>query len=209
MKQKDKSTEAKILEAANKVFVEKGLDGARMQEIADEAKINKSLLHYYYRSKDKLFSEVFQKVIKTFLPDTVKIFDSEKSLFEKIETFTLEYITLLEKNPFLPMFVLHELSQKPIKITDTFSGFFDNLKQNQFEILKFQIEKEIQNGIIRPIEFDQLIVNIMSLCIFPFAAKPILMKLFFGDNKNQYKNFADKRKIEVADFVIHSIKVKN
>ncbi|MBN2890949.1 MAG: TetR/AcrR family transcriptional regulator [Bacteroidales bacterium] len=209
MNQKDKTTEEKILDAANKIFVEKGLDGTRMQEIADEAKMNKSLLHYYYRSKEKLFSEVFNRVIKTFLPNTIKIFDTDKSLFEKIEIFVSEYISLLEKNPFIPMFVLHELSKKPTKIADTFSEFFSSLKNNQLEKIKTQIQIEIQKGTIRPIGVEQIIVNILSLCIFPFAAKPIIAKLFFDDDKKNYKNFIEERKTEVADFVIQSIRIKN
>lgn len=208
MNPKDKSTEEKILDAANKVFVEKGLDGARMQEIADEAKINKSLLHYYYRSKEKLFAEVFNRVIRRFLPDTVKVFETDKTLFEKIKIFTAEYITVLAKNPFIPMFVLHELGKKPKKIAENFTLFFDEIKNNQLKNLKLQIQDEVEKGNIRQISSVQLMVNIMSLCIFPFAAKPILIKLFFDDEKTDYKNFIEERKTEVADFVIQSIKLK-
>ena len=64
MAEKDFSTEEKILEAAAQEFIIKGKAGARMQEIANNAGINKALLHYYYRSKDKLFESVFTVVIK-------------------------------------------------------------------------------------------------------------------------------------------------
>ncbi len=56
---KDSSTEQNILNAAISVFQKKGMAGARMQEIADEAGINKAMLHYYYRSKQLLFDAVF------------------------------------------------------------------------------------------------------------------------------------------------------
>ena len=55
----DNTTEQKILEAAQEVFHEKGYDGARMQEIADKASINKGLLHYYFKTKDSLFEAIF------------------------------------------------------------------------------------------------------------------------------------------------------
>ena len=58
----DKQTEERIFDAATDVFTEKGMDGARMQDIANHAGINKSLLHYYYRSKDRLFDAVFEKI---------------------------------------------------------------------------------------------------------------------------------------------------
>jgi len=208
MNKKDKTTESIILDAANKVFIEKGLDGARMQEIADEAKINKSLLHYYYRSKNKLFEEVFNRVFKTFFPDTLKVFASNNSLFEKIENFTGEYISLLQKNPFLPMFVLHELSKRPNKIAEKFSGFIHKFKEIYFADLEKQIAEDVKNQIIIPIKTEHLIVNIMSLCIFPFVAKPIIMKLFFEDDNVFYSNFIDERKKEVAGFIIQSIKMK-
>jgi len=207
MNQLDKSTEEKIFDAAQAIFVEKGLDGARMQEIADKAEINKSLLHYYYRSKEKLFTEVFKMVINKFLPNTVEIFQSENSIFEKIEIFTSEYISLLQKNPFIPIFVLNELNKKPQNLTETFSHLFQNLKQNQINKFMQQIENEVNQGIIKPIEPLGLIINIMSLCVFPFIAKPIFLTLFFNDNKSDYQNFIENRKNTVAEFIINSIKI--
>lgn len=207
MNQKDKSTEEKILDAANKIFVEKGFDGSRMQEIADEAKINKSLLHYYYRSKEKLFAEVFSKVILTFLPDTFEVFSSSKSIFEKIEIFTAKYISLLQKNQFIPMFILHDLNKNKKKTAETFSIIITKLKNNHFVKFENQIQNQIQTGNIREISVEHLIINIMSLCIFPFVAKPIINKIFFDDDNKQYNKFIDKRKTEVADFIIQSIKI--
>ena len=99
-------TEEIILDAAKKVFTRKGLSGARMQEIADEAKINKSLLHYYYRTKEKLFATVFKAVLNNFLPKGLKILNSDENLFTKIKIFSKEYINLLMKNPYLPLFIL-------------------------------------------------------------------------------------------------------
>ena len=58
----DHTTEQKILDAAEVVFHEKGFDGARMQEIADKATINKGLLHYYFKSKDALFDAIFNPI---------------------------------------------------------------------------------------------------------------------------------------------------
>ena len=79
----DQTTEKKILDAAKVVFLEKGFDGARMQEIADEAKINKALLHYYFRSKDKLFDAIFHEAFQQFLPHIAEIMMTQKPLFEK------------------------------------------------------------------------------------------------------------------------------
>src|SRR5690349_22190096 len=102
---KDKSTQDRILDAARKVFVRKGMAGARMQDIADEAGINKALLHYYFRSKEKLFEQIFKELSFQFLPRVNAIFESDGSLFEKIEMFCSEYISKMIENPFIPLFI--------------------------------------------------------------------------------------------------------
>ena len=84
MSEQELSTEKTILEAAKKVFLDKGFDGARMQEIADEAGINKALLHYYFRSKDKLFDAIFEEAFKQFLPNISDIMVSDISIEEKV-----------------------------------------------------------------------------------------------------------------------------
>ncbi len=109
----EKSTEEKILAAAKKVFIAKGMAGARMQDIADEAGINKALLHYYFRSKEKLFEMIFMEAAQKLFPKINFIFESDVSLFEKIENFCEEYITIMSENPYLPLFVLNEISRDP------------------------------------------------------------------------------------------------
>lgn len=80
---KDLSTEEKILEAAKKVFFRDGLQGSRMEAISKEAGVTKALLHYYFRSKEKLFEVIFQKVKDGMLPRMAGLFTSNSSVFEK------------------------------------------------------------------------------------------------------------------------------
>src|SRR4051795_1256053 len=110
---KDLSTEEKILNAAKKVFLTKGLEGARMQDIADEAGINKALLHYYFRSKDKLFETIFLQVANEFLPKVFAILQSEDSLFKKIELFCAAYIDQEIETPYVPIFIIREMNRDP------------------------------------------------------------------------------------------------
>src|SRR3954468_10948841 len=110
---KDLTTEEKILEAARKIFLAKGLDGARMQDIADEAGINKAMLHYYFRSKEKLFEKIFTEVAGHFLPRIATILASENSVLEKIDTFCAEYINQVMQTPYVPIFILNEINRQP------------------------------------------------------------------------------------------------
>jgi len=201
---KDSNTEEKIVKAAEKVFIEKGMAGARMQQIADEAGINKALLHYYYRSKEKLFSLVFRTAIRSLLPNLIKSYKKvDGDFFEKIRRFVNTYLTVIEKNPHIPGFVIHELNHRPEELTN----MLKELELDLDFIIK-DIEEEIAKGHIKPIVPADLIINIISLCIFPVVAKPMVTGIFFQGDKKAYKGFMDSRKDHVADFIIESIKTK-
>jgi len=195
------NTEQKIKDAAKKVFLDKGFDGARMQQIADEAGINKALLHYYYRSKEKLFDTIFFDAFNQFMPKIGEVMMSDMPLFDKIRGFVSHYIDMLIANPHLPVFVLYELKRRPEKIVNQLknSGIKPALF-NQF------LKKEIENGTIINIEFINLIVNMIGLCLFPFVGRPILEGFLFEGNKNAYNAFLDERKEHVAGFIINAIR---
>ena len=198
---KDLSTEEKILTAAKNVFLTKGMDGARMQDIADEAGINKALLHYYFRSKDKLFEQIFLEVASAFLPKIFLILQSQNTLFQKIEMFCSEYIEQVMKTPYVPIFILNEINRQPHAFLKKVMG---NNKPPMYIVLA-QIEQEIKEGIIKPIEPLQLLLNIVSLCIFPFLACP-LVQLITGMNTKQFNTLMEQRKKEVPQLIIESIK---
>ncbi len=202
VQKKDINTEDKIINAAKKVFMQHGMAGARMQSIADEAGINKALLHYYFRSKEKLFSIVFQKAIKESIPQIVKVFNTDAHLFDKIRQFVCEYLDFIAKNPYLPMFIMHELASRP----EHLKKLLNSVKVDRDFIFK-DIQKEIDKGIIMPIEPTHLMVNIISLCVFPVVAKPMISEIFISDEQpDAYDQFLEERKTLVADFVINSIK---
>lgn len=195
------STEEKILEAAKKVFVQNGLDGTSMQQIADEAKINKSLLHYYFRTKEKLFTTVFRYAFKFMVPQIQEILNSDLDIFGKIEKLVSEYIDLLMKNRFIPAFILHEINRNPESIVQVMKGAGIDPK-----VFIEQLAAEINKGEIRKIDPRHLIINIISLCVFPVAARPLAQRLFFDNNEKQYQEFLEERKMVVTDFIIHALK---
>ena len=195
-------TEEKILESAQHVFHHKGFDGARMQEIADKAEINKGLLHYYYKSKDKLFESVFNLALKQMLGRLDSTLNEDVDLFTKIGNLVDSYITVLSKNTFVPNFVFQEINRNPEFFNEKFKQF------NSLEgIKKFedQIKEETARGTIIEIDPKQLIINIISMSIFPFMAKPMAMGILDISEK-EFKAIIVKRKTEVAKFTINSIK---
>jgi AcrR family transcriptional regulator len=197
------NTEEKILEAAKEVFLEKGNDGTRMQEIANKAGINKSLLHYYYRSKEKLFAAVFKFAFSQFAPNIISLIKNDDDIFTLIRKFTNAYIDLILKNPFIPMFILNEVSKKSTEFGHMIKAAGINPKA-----FRDRIQKEIDSGNIRSIDPNQLIINIIGLCIFPIIGRPIVQVILFENNKEEYNKFLESRKKEVSDFIINSIKIK-
>jgi TetR/AcrR family transcriptional regulator len=198
----EKTTEEKILAAAKKVFISKGMSGARMQDIADEAGINKALLHYYFRSKEKLFEVIFLEAAQKLFPKINSIFESDMPLFQKIEHFSEEYITVMAENPYLPLFVLNEINQDPETFLNKIWG-----KQNLPRPQKFleQIEKEVRKGTIKKVSPLHLLMNLISLSVFPFVAKS-MFQFTLGLDELQYRAIMEQRKKEIPKFIIDSIK---
>ena len=198
----DQSAEEKILNAARKVFIQKGLDGVRMQDIADEAGINKALLHYYFRTKEKLFEVIFKETAGKMFPKFEMILLSNDNLFDKIRKIIAGYLEMVIENPYLPLFVLNEVNRNSnLGLT----SFFE--KQKPVFAKKFveAVEKEIAAGKIKPVSPPQLLINMMAMCVFPFLAKPIISTLWQIDEL-QFKSLMEQRKKDIADFIINSIK---
>ncbi len=200
---KKDNTEEKILNAAQIVFIKKGMDGSRMQEIANEAGINKALLHYYFRTKQKLFEAIFAKVFKQTFPNIGNFMLSDMPIEEKLGTFIEKYISLLLRNPFYPSFILKEISRDP----EFLATVIKSQGVNPTEIFEM-FEKEMETGNIIRIDPRDLMINILALSVFPFAAKPLFNIMFFGNDKKAYNSFLKKRKDTVKEFILNSILIK-
>jgi TetR/AcrR family transcriptional regulator len=193
------NTENQILIAARQVFILKGYEGARMQEIADQAGINKALLHYYFRSKEKLFDAIFSEIAANLFPAMKQVIEAELEMKEKITFFVKMYLKTLLENPFIPAFVINTLNSNP----DRFLNYIKKAGINPM-LLQKQIDEEAVLGLIRPIKAEHLLVNIISMCIFPFVARPIVQSMFEMNDEN-YQQYLQSRQTEIVDFVLKSI----
>ena len=197
------STSERILAVATRVFHQKGMAGARMQDIADEAGINKALLFYYFKTKKDLFSTIFSEALGQFFPRLLSNIGSDLPLQTKIEHFCAGYIDLMLKNPHLPLFVLNEVNSDP----QSFKEMFWKGKEALFSTFAVQVEKEYKSGRIKQISPADLFINMLSMCIFPFIAQP-LWALSTGMDDQQFRIFMEQRKSEIPRFIIDSIKTQ-
>jgi len=201
MAENERQTEEKIFEAATDVFLVKGMDGARMQDIANHAGINKALLHYYYRTKDRLFNAVFEKIAGKMFSKFAPIFDEKLSLEDKIRFFFKEHITFLQENPRLPAFILNELNRNPSRI----KKLIRNVDINKlWQILSEQHSEDLKRYNITEESIPQLMTTIASISVFPFAARGVIEGIF--DKMGiSFDKYLEERKEFAADFVIKAI----
>jgi len=195
------TTEEKIFNAARIVFQKKGFAGARMQEIANEAGINKAMLHYCFKSKELLFKAIFMNAFGQLAPQINAIFFSQDSLFDKIRKFTHSYISFVILNPYLPQFVIQEMNNNPEFVL----SFLNNENRPNPAVLISQIEKEIADEIIKPVNPKQLLFDIFSLTVFPFAAQ-VMLKGMIQISDSEFNQMMEERKTSIAEQIINSIK---
>jgi TetR/AcrR family transcriptional regulator len=198
----DNNTEQKILDSATEVFHEKGYDGARMQEIADKASINKGLLHYYFKTKDSLFDAIFGMALNKMSAQIQSILSLEVPLVEKIDLIIEGYMNMLAKNPFLPRFVLNELNKNPDKFL---AKHVNSSMKSTFSSFVKSVQKEVDAGHIRPIDARQLFINIISLTIFPFIGRPMI-QVFQGLNNKEFQVLIQERKNHIKAFVKQALR---
>jgi len=192
----NRETEEKLMTAAQNAFVKYGLEGARMQDIADEAGISKSMLHYYFSKKEKLFETIFRKAVLDIFSKLREILDSDDSVLAKIHRLSHEYLDHLRQHPYLPLFVLHESHKDP----EAFKKDFLPLPETAFTTrFAAQIEEEIKQGKIRPVDPQVLFAQIMSMCVFPIAAQPVLQGIM-NLTTEQYKNVLKQTQQQMPAF---------
>lgn len=203
-------TEQRILDAAHAVFVRRGSAGARTQEIAAEAGVNKALLHYYFRSKDRLAEAVFRRAASQLLPVAIGVLSSELELEQKVERVVDLYMDQLLKSPYLPGYILSELAHHPERVRQLFAEMSggiqpDHIKRRVLATLKAQIDERVRAGTMAPITPDQFLINLMSLCVFPFAARPMFMAVLDLDEKG-FERMIERRRKQLPGFFLRGLR---
>ncbi len=197
----DESTELKIRQAARDVFIQKGMTGARMQEIADKAGINKALLHYYYRNKELLFKAVFRDVLREMFPRFFAIFQEDIPLEVKLYQLADQYVNFLSRNPSVPVFMINELHRDA-------ENLFEKLEISSIldlSIIQKQLDEEFKKGNIKKISVTQFMINVASLLVFPFMAAPLVKEIGKMDQR-KFSEFLELRKKEVPRFIMDALR---
>ena len=185
-------TEQRIFNAAQRLFLQKGLSETTMQDIADLAGISRTSLHYYFRSKDRLFEKSLNNLIRNIMPRIDSTLAKDISLRDKIVEIATSYIEQLRVNELLPGFLIMELRRDPQEII---RFVFSEWTTIDFQSIKNQMDREVEAGLIRRFDISQMVITIMGLCTFPFICEPILSDVFKALGGHQtFDNFITERK---------------
>lgn len=187
------TTEEKIIRAADKLFTQKGYAATRTRDIAEEAGTNLALLNYYFGSKEKLFKYVVQGKLKMLLGAMgPALSDEHISLEDKISLITENYTNLLLENEELPIFILNELTVN--------RELFAKITQNTRQIAQPVLEKQLKERGVE-ISTTDLIINTLSMTLFPFIAKPLITSSGLI-KEEEFVKFVTDRKKKIIGWII-------
>lgn len=206
--ERDGDTEQRILQAARTVFVRRGTSGARMQEIAAEAGVNQALLHYYFRSKQRLAEAIFREAAARLIPAVLRLLGSDAALEQKVEGFVHLYIDTVRERPFLPGYILAELHQHPERVRGLQEAIGLQpavVAKTLLAKLRAQLDEGAKAGTLRRIAPEQFVVSLLALTVFPFAARPVL-DLALGMNDDGFAKFLDQRRAELPAFIMSALR---
>jgi AcrR family transcriptional regulator len=201
MSQYKPTAEEKILESAKSHFVLKGYSGARMQEIANSAGVNKALLHYYFESKELLFGRVMEDTLEA-ISGLCKVLTNKEAgnLHQRFRLLVHKFLQLMLREPFLPGFVLHEAQQNP-------EIMYPLLQKHQAQLgeLQLEIDMEAEAGLMQRVDARHLLVNIFSVALFPFLSMQVAGPIVFHNNQEELGKMLDQRQAAVDELVLNKI----
>ena len=195
-----KTTRIKILEAAKLVFIEKGKDGARMQEIADRAGVNKAMLFYYFNNKELLYLEVLNSIFRQLFQKINGIVISEIDPRRKIEQIVVEYTNFLSKNEGFPRIMLREIADGGEVVTNILKDFFSEQNTSTSANILSMIQDSVDKGQFRRVDPVQTFISILGICVIFFIARPIFKNINEFDLIN-YKDFLQQRQQSIIDLL--------
>jgi AcrR family transcriptional regulator len=200
--------EKKIIDAARELFYEKGFTGVTVRDIASKAEVNLALLHYYFRTKDKIFEIVFKDAFALLFKKLNKALSSDVSLLDKIRLIVESYITTAAKYPRLASFIMHEMSGNKDIVWQIINLQADKKNiNNHYSMFFHEIREAGQNGLIKDIDPKILFVDIMSLSLFPFIADVFMTGFLYSEKKSEFNKMMKDRVEHVSGLIINSLKV--
>lgn len=194
------NTEEAILIAAEKEFLDKGFSMTKMTEIARIAGVNHALLHYYYRTKEKLFMTVFEKKMQELTFSLLSVISQDLPLIDKIKAGIEAHFDCIAQNPQLPFFIINEFLTNPERVK-TVRPVLQPIIARIYANFEKDIQKAVSDGIIRPVTPANLLYDVVTLNVCSFIVQPLASQVL-GLSKEEYQVFINQRKAENVETIL-------
>jgi len=197
-------TEQQLFDAALTHFARHGKGGARMQAIADEAGLNKAMLHYYFRSKEQLYEAVFGYALQQFMASFDNALRTASSFAEALRLFIDGYITFCKRHTDAMRLLVNENLRGGSLVGEHLQQLKAAAPDAPPQLMLRTIERAIASGEIRPVDANHTLLSIVSGCLFPFIARPTAEVLH--PEAAQWDAFIDTRKQHLFDLLYHGLR---
>jgi len=201
---KDSNTEQMILETAERLFLRKGYAMTSTTEIAREVGCNQALVHYYFRTKDRLFEAIFEKKVRLFVSTLLQVTNEEVSFEEKLKKRIEAHFDIIRANPRIPFLFFNELTTNPERLK-AFIGKIQEIPKSVINKIDSELQSEIQKGNIRPMKTFDLIVTIVALNVALFISSPVI-RAATGVSDEEFNEMIERRKKENVLIILRSLK---
>lgn len=185
----EQQTEKLIKEKAKVLFFQKGFLNATTQEIADEAGVNRALIHYYFRSREQMLDLLLDETMVEKKERVRNILTSDLPFREKIARYISMIVDHGLTYPYLDNFIISETARRPDKVRN----FCAKDKVKSSDLIREQLEEEVKKKRISPISAEHFMVNLAAMCNYPLLAKSVLQAIH-GMTDTAYRKFLIERK---------------
>lgn len=189
MSAEEAQTQKLIKQKAKILFFQKGFLNATTQEIADEAGVNRALIHYYFRSREQMLDVLLDETILEKKERVRSILSSDMTFREKIARYIDVVVDYGLTYPYLENFIISETARHPDKVR----SFCNMDKIKSSDLIRPQLEAEIKKKKMAPISAEHFMVNLVALCNYPLLAKSVLQTIH-GMTDSAYRKFLMERK---------------
>lgn len=190
---RDTGAEQLIIDTAKRMFFAEGKLNATTQDIADAAGITRTLVNYYFRSKDVLFEQVLRDAMHDMGRRIDEVLSSEVPFKQKVESFIDVFSTEIANYPYKETFFISEINCQCFTLPK---------KERSVPVKKFlnEIEQAADQGMIKPMAPMNFMINLLSLMAYPMLMRPLFKSLFeVGDS--QYEKLLNERKKMIVDIL--------
>lgn len=192
----------RILREAQDLFIKNGYKGTSVRDIAKASETNVAMVNYYFQSKYNLFEIIFEDALDVLAKRIFDTIHSDMPFFELIETWIHTYYELLFEYPQIAAFILNEVSLNPEGLTQRIKN---KNPYSSFSKIEERIQEEVRKGTIRETPAADFLLNILSLCMFPFIFGNMATTLL-EIPRNMYDNLIENHEKYVIEFVINSLR---